>query len=448
MRDPKTSPIHAPQPAPHFRMPRAPLIPTHDRRSAPDPAVTSSPGKRQRVRYQTRLDVVPELPSSERSALRDVTERYAYRSNDYYNALIDWHDPDDPIRRIVIPDRDELDPTGTLDASNEDANTAVPGLQHKYPHTALLLVKDVCGGYCRFCFRKRLFMNGNDEVVRDIGPGLDYIRRTPKITNVLLTGGDPLLLSTPKLERILSALREIRHVRIIRIGSKMPAFNPFRILDDPTLTSMLARHSRPRRRVYVMAHFNHPRELTPDAVLAVHELLRAGVVVTNQTPLLRGVNDSAEVLAELFRSLSFLGVPPYYLFQCRPTRGNAGFAVPLVEGYRHFEEAHRRVSGLAKRARYVMSHDLGKIEIVGVDRDKIYLKFHRARRPDDAGRFLVFTRDDSAAWLDELLAQTGGTLGGWTPAEAIGATGSGTRLRPRDRLDRRRRRSSATAPGR
>lgn len=440
MRDPKTSPIRrAPSHAPGSRtMPAAPAE-SHRRFPATVPVITPETHEHRRVRYQTRLEAIPELSAMDRERLREVTDLYVFRSNDYYNGLIDWDDPDDPIRRIIIPEATELDPSGLLDASNEEANTVVPGLQHKYPHTALLLVNDVCGGYCRFCFRKRLFMNGNDEVVRDIAPGLDYIRRTPRITNVLLTGGDPLLLATHRLEKIIAELRRIPHVRIIRIGSKMPAFNPFRILDDPGLAAMLSRHSRPRRRIYIMAHFNHPRELTAEAVLGVHELLRAGVIVTNQTPLLRGVNDSSEVLAELFRSLSFLGVPPYYLFQCRPTRGNAGFAVPMVEGYRHFEDAHRRVSGLAKRARYVMSHDLGKIEIVGVDRDRIYLKFHRARRPEDAGRLLVFTRDDRAAWLDDLLAQTGGKLGGATPAEAIEMRGSGTRLRRRDRLERRKR---------
>src|SRR5690606_24249483 len=300
------------------------------------------------------------------------------------------------------PRVEELEDWGKLDASNEAAATVEKGVQHKYRDTALLLCNEVCGAYCRYCFRKRLFMDGNDEVSIDVSRGIEYIRQHPEINNVLLTGGDPLLMATRRLREILARLREIPHVRIIRIGTKMPAFNPWRVLDDPDLLEAISTHSLPDRRIYVMAHFDHPRELTPDAVRGIEALQKAGAIVVNQCPLIRGINDDPKVLQEMFEKLSYIGAPQYYVFQGRPTAGNAPFEVPIVEGYFVVEEAKRRVSGLAKRARFAMSHETGKIEIVGVDDRHIYMRYHRAKNPADEGRFMVFERDDEAFWLDQL----------------------------------------------
>ena len=356
-----------------------------------------------KVRYIRDINKVEELPAEARKALGAVSERYKFRANDYYLGLIDWDDPDDPIRRIVIPEYGELDEFGKLDASNEESNYAAPGCQHKYPHTALLICNEVCGAYCRFCFRKRLFMDDNDEVVNDVTAGIEYIRAHREITNVLLTGGDPLLMSTRKLEAILRPLREIPHVQIIRLGTKMPAFNPYRIIDDPDLTAVFARYSTRQKRIYVMAHYNVPRELTDVSCHALDLLMKAGVVTVNQTPILGGINDNPDVLAELMRQLSYIGVPPYYFFQCRPTEGNKPYEVPLVQSYQILEEAKKKVSGLAKRARLVMSHELGKVEMVGLTDHHIFLRFHRARRVEEEGRFMIFHRDDDAYWLEDLV---------------------------------------------
>jgi KamA family protein len=352
-------------------------------------------------KYITRIDKLPHLTDREKAELREVEEKFAFRVNDYYLGLIDWNDPNDPIRRIVIPSRDELTAWGELDASAEHLYTKAPGLEHKYSTVALLLVNDVCGSYCRFCFRKRLFMDENDEVVRDITPGLEYIRNHPEVTDVLLTGGDPMILSTRKLESIISKLREIDHVQIIRIGTKVPAFNPYRILDDPELLEMLSKYSTVQKRIYAVVHFNHPRELTDVAIEGLNRLRNAGVELVNQTPLLRGINDDPRVLAELFRKLSFVGVPPYYVFQCRPTLGNKTYAVPMEEGYRIFEAAKTHCSGLAKRARFVMSHRTGKIEIVGLTERYIYFKYHRAADPANCGRFIVCRRNPEGYWFDD-----------------------------------------------
>jgi lysine 2,3-aminomutase len=352
-------------------------------------------------RYITRLDQVPQLAAEERNRLAPVAARFVFRSNSYYQELIDWQDPKDPLRRIVMPDIAELREWGELDASSESTYTRVPGLEHKYFDTALLLVNDVCAAYCRFCFRKRLFMQGNDEVVREIGPGLEYIRGHAEISNVLLSGGDPLLMSTPRLEGILAALRDIPHVRIIRIGSKIPAFNPLRITEDPQLAEVLGQYSLPDRKLYLMAHFNHPRELTETALEAMTQLQKAGIVTVNQTPLIAGVNDDPLVLAELFDRLAFAGIPPYYLFICRPTLGNDSYSLPIERAWRIFERARALCSGLGRRSRLSMSHHTGKIEVLWVGRRDIFFRYHRAADPENNGRLLVFRRDPQARWLDD-----------------------------------------------
>lgn len=370
----------------------------------------------QKPTYLTRLTQIPELGAAERDALRPVEEKFVFRTNDYYQRLINWDDPEDPIRRIIMPETGEAEPWGKLDASDEEEYTVLPGLQHKYRETALLLVNDVCGGYCRFCFRKRLFMDENDEAVRDVTRGLEYIRAHPEISNVLLTGGDPLIMSTEKLAAVIGRVREIGHVRIVRLGSKMPAFNPARILADPSLPEMLARYSTGAARVYIMAHFNHPRELTPEAVEGLAVLQRSGATTVNQTPLIRGVNDDPDTLAELFSRLSFIGVPPYYVFQCRPTLGNKPYSIPIEAAYEIFSQAQSRCSGLAKRARFVMSHTTGKVEVVGLDQGRVYMKYHQAVAPGDQNRFFALGRNPAAHWLDD--------YAGWSLDEAA-ANGTG-----------------------
>ncbi|MEK6700986.1 MAG: prepilin-type N-terminal cleavage/methylation domain-containing protein [Planctomycetota bacterium] len=363
------------------------------------PATQTSP---RRVKYLTSLDQIAGISDEDRELLKKVSERYVFRANDYYLRLIDWTDPKDPIKQLIIPRKEELNDWGKLDASNEAAVTVEPGVQHKYKDTVLLLCNEVCGAYCRYCFRKRLFMNDNEEVSKDVTQGLAYIRQHPEVSNVLLTGGDPLIMGTRRLREIISALREIDHVKIIRIGSKMPAFNPFRILDDPDLQAMFREHSTPDKRIYLMCHFDHPRELTPEARAGIAKLLECGVICVNQCPIIRGINDDPQTLATLFREFSYIGCPQYYVFQGRPTAGNEPFEVPIVEGWRIFSQALVDESGLAGRARFSMSHASGKVEIQSVDERFIYLRYHRSKYPENNGRFFVCKRNDHAYWLDHL----------------------------------------------
>jgi len=354
-----------------------------------------------RPRYLTGIEQVEQLSDREKSALGEVVGQFAFRCNDYYLSLIDWNDPDDPIRRIIIPDPRELDGWGRLDPSDEKHYTVMPGMEHKYNSTVLLLVSNVCEGICRYCFRKRVFIRPQAECVRDIPAAMRYIRQHKEITNALLTGGDALMLPTARLAEVIGRLREIDHVQIVRIGTRMPAFNPYRILQDPSLPEMIEQYSTDRKKIYFMTHFVHPRELTDAAVEAVGVLQKAGAVTANQTPLIRGVNDDPAVLAQLLARLSFIGDVPYYIFQCRPALGNRAFTVPIEEGCEIVEQAKSRVSGLAKRLRYVMSHSSGKIEIVGKVDGRMYFKYHRAADDRDSGRFLVFESNPSAYWLDD-----------------------------------------------
>jgi KamA family protein len=355
-----------------------------------------------RVKYIRNLKAIPNIPADELEKLERVAERYVFRANDYYLGLIDWDDPDDPIKQLIIPREDELNDWGNLDASNEQSVTVARGVQHKYSDTVLLLCNEVCGAYCRYCFRKRLFMDDNNEVTNDVSDGIRYIEENSSVRNVLLTGGDPLLMSTRRLVEILEALRKIPHVEIIRIGSKMPAFDPWRLLRDLELQQAFRRFSTSKKRIYLMAHFDHPRELTDAAIEGIDCFIQSGVICVNQCPIIRGVNDDSETIATLFRTLSYIGCTPYYLFQGRPTAGNEPYETPIVRGWDIFSKAVEQGSGLARRARFVMSHETGKVEVLAVDEQFIYLRYHRAKDPALRGRFMIFHRDDQAQWLNEL----------------------------------------------
>ena len=351
-------------------------------------------------KYLTRIEQLEQLSEQEKTTMKQFTEKFAFRCSDYLS-LIDWNDTNDPIRRIIIPRLEELEEWGRLDPSDEKDYTVIPGLEHKYDSTVLLLVSNVCGGICRYCFRKRVFINPQEQYLRDLPAALQYIRDHHEITNVLLTGGDPLVLRPPYLESIIRQLREIEHVQIIRIGTKIPAFNPHLIIEQPDLLQLIEKYSTDEKRIYIMTHFIHPRELTDLSVKVTGLLQRAGAILANQNPLIRGVNDTPEVLAELLAKLSFIGIVPYYIFQCRPALGNKSYTVPVEQGYQIIEQAKALVSGLAKRVRFIMSHSSGKIEIVGKTEQQTYFKYHRAANDADSGRFIVYKCNPNAYWFDD-----------------------------------------------
>ncbi|WP_017753408.1 KamA family radical SAM protein [Calidifontibacillus oryziterrae] len=354
-----------------------------------------------KANYITNVDQIKQLSLEEKDAIRPITENFVFRANDYYLNLIDWDDPNDPIRKIIIPNEGELLEYGKWDASDEETNYVVPGCQHKYTTTALLVVSEVCGGYCRFCFRKRLFVNDEKEAIINPEPGLNYIREHKEINNVLLTGGDSLMLSTKKLRSIIEQLREIDHVKIIRLGSKLPVYNPMRIYEDEELLDLFRTYSNSDKRIYVMAHVNHPKEITHEAKKGFDALIRSGAIVVNQTPILKGVNDNPNDLADLLNKLSWAGVNPYYFFVNRPVAGNYDFVLSLEEVYKIVEQAKAKTSGLGKRIRLVMSHSSGKIEILAIENGKAYLKYHQARE-GNYGQVIVLDCPKDASWFDDL----------------------------------------------
>ncbi|MFC1951791.1 KamA family radical SAM protein [Chloroflexota bacterium] len=357
-----------------------------------------------KIKYIDKISDVPQLTPKEVRELEKVTAKFPFGANTYYLGLINWEDKADPIRRIVIPNTEELEVEGwrETDPSHEADYTVAPGLQHKYQDTALFLLSDLCGGRCRYCFRKRLFMEHREyEILKDYRPAVQYIREHNEINNVLLTGGDPLRLATSSLRHVLSALRQIDHVEIIRFGTKMPVYNPFRVIDDPEFPKLIKEFSTPEKRIYFMIHFSHPNEITKKAIEAVNILIESGAILCNQNPLLRGVNDSPGVLAELYKKLSFIGVSPYYTFQDRPAMGNKPYAVPLVRAYQIVQEATKNLSGTAKRATFSMSHALGKIEVVGLDDSHIYMIRYRTPNPEDTGKLMIARRNDGGYWLDD-----------------------------------------------
>jgi KamA family protein len=344
-----------------------------------------------------------EIPKEEKKKLQKVVEKHPMFIPDYYASLINWEDPNDPIKRIIFPSIGELDVSGSYDTSGEKENTVLTGLQHKYKETALLLVTNRCAGYCRHCFRKRLVGIPTNETLRLFDRAVEYIKEHPEITNVLISGGDPLVLPTDVIEYFLSELSKIPHLRFIRFGSRVPVFYPMRIYEDSRLLELFSRYSTPSRRVYLVTHFNHPREVTEEARKAVDSLIRAGVPVSNQTVLLRGVNDEPEVLATLMKEITSAGVIPYYVFQCRPVkRVKSHFQVPLKEGYQIVEKAKQKLDGHAKRFKYIMSHKSGKIEIVGIIGNEIYLKYHQCKDPRKVGKLFKRILTPNAGWFDDL----------------------------------------------
>jgi len=344
-----------------------------------------------------------ELDPKKGAILQEIIDIHPMRITRYYMSLIDETDPDDPIRKMAVPSEEELNRTGSYDTSGERENTIMPGLQHKYAQTALILATNRCAMYCRYCFRKRLVGLRTEEIMERFNGAAKYIEEHEEINNVLISGGDPFILSTDVLSDFLERLSDISHLDFIRFGTRVPVTFPDRILEDDKLLTLLGNNSHENRRIYVVTQFNHPREITAEATGAVSRLIRAGVIVDNQTVLLKGVNDDPETLAELQNKLVSIGVIPYYLFQCRPVkRVKSYFQVPLYKGYEIVEAAKERLNGHSKRFKYMMSHRTGKIEIVGVMDDYIYFKYHQAHVPANIGKFFKRKINKTAGWLDEL----------------------------------------------
>lgn len=282
-----------------------------------------------RIRTLSQLESMISLSEDERLAFTQSPTMLPLGITPYYMSLVSPDDPSQPIRRSVIPTIFEtMRGEGEADDPlHEDAQSPVPGLVHRYPDRALLLLLDFCSTYCRYCTRSRMVGHG------DIHPGrkrldraFEYISNTPSIRDVLLSGGDPLMLGEEKLSWILSRLRQIPHVEIVRIGTKVPAVLPQRI--TPQLVRMLRRYHP----LLMSLHFTHPDECTPEAYRACTMLADAGIPLGSQTVLLKGINDDVETMRRLMHQLLKMRVRPYYLYQCDPITGSAHFRTPIEKG--------------------------------------------------------------------------------------------------------------------
>jgi len=342
-----------------------------------------------------------DLSSEEEKKLKEITQRHPMRVTAYYMSLIDWTDPYDPVRKMAIPSLNEFSLQGSYDTSGEAENTKLSGLQHKYQETALILATNKCATYCRHCFRKRLVGLQTKEIIERFEDAAEYIKLHKHVNNVLITGGDPLMLKNEVIKQFLSILSDFPQLKFMRFGSRAPVTFPSRFEDDELL-KILSSYSLPDRRIYVVTQFNHPNEITKQSIKAVDNLIKSGVIVNNQAVLLKGVNDNPATLANLLNGLVSIGVNPYYVFQCRPVkRVKMHFQVPLCRGIEIVEKAKEHCNGHSKRFRYIMSHRTGKIEILGIFEDEIYFKYHQAKNRKRLGK--IFTRpvDESAGWLDD-----------------------------------------------
>jgi len=413
--------------------------------------------RRYRVVTRKHIDQVPQLrrlSEVDRLSMKAVAAVLPFRVNNYViQDLIDWSNiPQDPIFQLTFPQPGMLDPDdhdrmlrlirddapateienaarsiqlrmNPHPAGQQDLNVPrldrklLSGTQHKYRETVLFFpaAGQVCHAYCTYCFRWAQFV-GIDELKfagRQAEQLVAYLRRHPEVTDVLFTGGDPLTMRTSVLRRYVEPLLHpaLNHVRSIRIGTKAPAYWPYRFVTDKDAEDLLRLFEEVRlagRHLALMAHYSHPRELeTNIAERALRRIRSAGAVVRTQAPLIRHVNDSADCWARMWREQVRLGAVPYYMFVERDTGPKRYFEVPLAEALEIFNRAYRQVSGLSRTVRGPsMSAKPGKVLIDGMARidgqDLFVLKFLQSRDPDWTGRPFFARYDARAAWLDDL----------------------------------------------
>lgn len=282
-----------------------------------------------RIRTYPRLSEILKLSPDEQGAADHLGSKLPMGITPYYMSLVSADNAAHPLRRTVIPTVHEFikTPGEADDPLCEDRQTPVPGLVHRYPDRALLLALDFCSTYCRYCTRSRVVGHGAIHPSRSrLEKAMDYIRNTPAIRDVLLSGGDPLTLGDDKLEWILMNLRQIPHVEIVRIGTKIPAVLPQRV--TPKLVRMLRKYHP----LWMSLHFTHPEECTPESYRACGMLADAGIPLGSQTVLLNGINDSVETMSALVHQLLKMRVRPYYLYQCDPISGSGHFRTPVEKG--------------------------------------------------------------------------------------------------------------------
>ena len=299
---------------------------------------------RNRIETLDQLKKYIDLTPEEEDGVRESLKTLRMAITPYYLSLINPENPHDPIRKQSVPSALELHraKADLEDPLHEDSDSPVPGLTHRYPDRVLLLITDQCSMYCRHCTRRR-FAGQKDasSPMERIDAAIDYIARTPQVRDVLLSGGDALLVSDERLEYIISKLRAIPHVEVIRIGSRVPVVLPQRI--TPELVNMLKKYHP----IWLNTHFNHPDEVTEESKEAIARLADAGIPLGNQTVLLAGINDCTHVMKKLVHELVKMRVRPYYIYQCDLSLGIEHFRTPVSKGIEIIENLRGHTSGYA-----------------------------------------------------------------------------------------------------
>jgi lysine 2,3-aminomutase len=299
---------------------------------------------------ENRIDTVEKIKeiinitSQEEEDIAKVLEKFRMGITPYYAAHMDKDDPRDPIRMQAVPTMAEthISSADMLDPLHEDTDSPAPGLTHRYPDRVLLLITDQCSMYCRHCTRRRFAGQADNDVsMENIDKCIEYVRNTPQVRDVLLSGGDCLLVSDDKLEYIIKKLREIPHVEIIRLGSRTPVVCPQRITDN--LVNMLKKYHP----IWLNTHFNHPKEFTPEAREALRKLADAGIPLGNQSVLMRGINDCPHIMRNLVHELVKNRVRPYYIYQCDLSLGIEHFRTSVGKGIEIMESLRGHTSGYA-----------------------------------------------------------------------------------------------------
>lgn len=296
-----------------------------------------------RLNTAEEIEKIFPLTESERTALT-TPNLFRVDITPYFISLIDPADPQDPVRKQIIPTAAEMVPFTAMmeDSLAEDRHSPVPGLVHRYPDRVLMLVTTQCASYCRYCTRSRIVGDPSAQFSRqEFDQQIDYLKRTPQVRDVLLSGGDPLVLAPKILEEILSRLREIPHIEIVRIGSRVPVFLPMRITDE--LCDMLQKYHP----FWLNIHVNHSNEITRELAEACDKLTRAGIPLGNQSVLLAGVNDNVHIQRKLVQDLVRIRVRPYYLYQCDLVEGAGHFRTPVAKGIEIMEGLRGHTSGFA-----------------------------------------------------------------------------------------------------
>jgi lysine 2,3-aminomutase len=352
-----------------------------------------------RITTVEQLRQVIHVTENEEKAIAACEGKYRWSITPYYASLMDKYDEKCPIRQQAVPNMGEVTPfaNSSVDPVGDTYYRKTNRVVHKYPDRVVVLVTELCPVYCRHCTRKfhTTDLSGSyfeDSEAASWEPDFDYIARTPAIRDVLLTGGDPLTYSDKRLEYIISRLRQIPHVEIIRIGSRYPVLLPQRITNE--FCEMLEKYHP----IWLNTHFNHPKEITPESAAAVDRLLRHGIPVGNQTVLLKGINDDLETMRDLLKGLLKIRVRPYYLYHCDNVTGVSHFITDLEKGREIMRGLLGHMTGFAV-PQYVLTTPLGKIplweESVWHDEDgNLWVKNYKGEQMNAAEMMIPTSREE------------------------------------------------------